>query len=99
MGSGSAVRRRLVGRAAELAAVEGFLERLTDGPAALLVEGEPGIGKTSVWTAAVEGAGAAGLRVLRAAPTEPERALTLGGLTDLLADVSEAELRGLPEPQ
>lgn len=38
----------IVGRAAELEAVDRFGGRLADGPAALVLEGLPGIGKTTV---------------------------------------------------
>ena len=42
-----------VGREAELAAVERFLDRAPAGPYALFIEGEAGIGKTTVWLEAV----------------------------------------------
>ena len=41
----------------------------------------------------------AGARVLLAAPAESERTLTLGGLTDLLSTVTDAELAFLPAVQ
>ncbi|MBI3750633.1 MAG: ATP-binding protein, partial [Chloroflexi bacterium] len=89
----------VIGRTAELDAVEQLLARVPDGLASLLIEGDAGIGKTSVWRVALDRARAAGTRVLRAAPAESERTLTLGGLTDLLADVSADELAGLPAVQ
>ena len=89
----------LLGRALELEAVDRFVERAGSGPAGLLVDGDPGIGKTSVWLEAVRRAEAAGARILKSAPTEPERSLTLGGLTDVLAGVADAELATLPPPQ
>jgi len=89
----------LLGRALELEAVDRFVERAASGPAGMVVDGDPGIGKTSVWLEAVRRTEAAGARILRSAPTEPERSLTLGGLTDLLAGVSDAELATLPVPQ
>ena len=58
---------QIVGREAELAAVERFLAAPSDEPAALVVEGEAGIGKTTVWLEAVRLAEARGLRVLRGA--------------------------------
>lgn len=51
-----------VGRAADLAAVERFLQ---SGPPALFVTGEPGIGKTRLLQEAAERASAAGWCVLR----------------------------------
>jgi DNA-binding NarL/FixJ family response regulator len=87
----------LVGRESELGAVETFLR--SDRPCALAVIGEPGIGKTTLWQAAVEHARAQGARVLVARPTESEARLGFAGLADLLADVSEVLFAQLPEPQ
>ena len=39
---------------------------------ALLIAGEAGVGKTSLWQAAVDRAQAAGMRVIAARPTEAE---------------------------
>ena len=52
----------------------------------LVIDGEAGIGKTAIWRAAIERAREQGASVLRSAPAESERELTLGGLTDLLSD-------------
>lgn len=87
----------LVGREAELGAVETFLR--SEGPCALAIVGEPGIGKTTLWQAAVELARAHGARVLIARPTESEARLAFAGLADLLADVSDELFLRLPEPQ
>ena len=46
----------VVGRERELAAVGAFLTAVPDGPRALLLEGEAGIAKTTVWLAAVRAA-------------------------------------------
>jgi len=94
-----AARGELIGRALELDAVDGFLEAARSGPAALLIDGDAGIGKTSLWREAARRATDAGLRLLRAAPTEAERNLTLGGLTDLLGDVAGEDLARVPPPQ
>jgi DNA-binding CsgD family transcriptional regulator len=97
--SGLEAAPELVGRGPELEAVERFIERCGDGQASLLVDGEAGIGKTSILREAIQRSAAAGARVLQAAPTEPERSLTLGGLTDLLAHVPDGDLADLPPPQ
>ena len=89
----------LIGRAAEVVAVDQFLELGETALASLLIHGDAGIGKTAIWRAAIERAGEHGARVLRAAPAESERTLTLGGLTDLLATVTDAELAFLPAVQ
>ncbi|MFL5679307.1 MAG: AAA family ATPase [Chloroflexota bacterium] len=95
----SDARNELIGRATELETVDRFVGRVLAGPATLLIRGEAGIGKTSVWTEAVRRAATTGARILRAAPAESERGLALGGLTDLLADVATTELERLPDVQ
>ena len=42
----------VVGRDAELAAIDRFVVRAASGPAALVFEGVAGIGKTTVWACA-----------------------------------------------
>jgi predicted ATPase len=87
---------RVVGREDELAAVERWLDRAGDAPPGLLLEGEPGIGKSTLWEAAVDRAQRRGLRVLQARPAEAERDLPFAALTDLLGELSTS---GLPAPQ
>jgi DNA-binding NarL/FixJ family response regulator len=87
----------LVGRESELGAVETFLR--SEQPRALVIVGEPGIGKTTLWQAAVEQARARGARVLMARPTESEARLAFAGLADLLADVPDELFARLPQPQ
>jgi hypothetical protein len=43
------VESDVIGREAELHAVAAFLDALAAGPAGLLLEGEAGIGKTTLW--------------------------------------------------
>ena len=87
----------LVGRESELGAVETFLR--SERPRALAIVGEPGIGKTTLWQAAVEHARGQGARVLMARPTESEARLAFAGLADLLAEVPDELFARLPEPQ
>jgi len=89
----------VVGRERELAAVGAFLTAVPDGPRALLLEGEAGIGKTTVWLAAVRAADDRGFRVLQARPTESESKLSYAALADI-AGVAFDEVRtALPDPQ
>jgi DNA-binding CsgD family transcriptional regulator len=89
----------VIGRDDEVAAVETFLGSLRYGPAGLVLEGEAGIGKTTVWRAAVEAARDRAYGVLVARPSESEAALSFLGLGDLLEAVREEALKSLPEPQ
>jgi hypothetical protein len=59
-----------IGRDEELATSARFLERVSDGPAALVIEGVAGIGKTTLWSESVRRAREAGFRVLEARPGE-----------------------------
>jgi predicted ATPase len=53
----------IVGRDEELGSVHTFIDDVRDGPAALVLEGEAGIGKSTLWLAGVEHACALGVRV------------------------------------
>lgn len=87
-----------VGRAEELAAIAGFLE--AGAPAcAVVVHGEPGIGKTTVWRAAVGEAERLGFWKLTAQPAASEAKLAFSTLTDLLDGAIDDALPTLPSPQ
>jgi hypothetical protein len=72
------------GRGRELAAVAVFLDGLPSGPSGLLLEGEAGIGKTTVWMAGVADAAARPYLVLSSRPAESEATLSFAALGDLL---------------
>ena len=73
----------LPGRAGEVARIGRLLDGARLGvSAALIVHGEPGIGKTTLLDAAVSAA--AGFTVLRARPLQTESELPFAGLSDLL---------------
>jgi hypothetical protein len=88
-----------IGRAELLAAARRLITTIPDGLAGLVLEGPAGIGKTTIFEAAVDLVAAAGYRVLEARPAESERELTLGGPTDIFDMVEDDELAGLPTPQ
>jgi DNA-binding CsgD family transcriptional regulator len=89
----------IVGRDVELAAGEQFLAALDSGPVSLTLEGEAGIGKTTVWAEIAKRAEARGHRVLLARPVRPEREISLATLADLLGTVDESDVADLPELQ
>jgi hypothetical protein len=77
-------------------------DRLADTeslPWQVVIEGEPGIGKTTVWREAVEEARRHGYRVLATRPGSSEAHLAFAGLTDLLEDALDEMLPALPRPQ
>jgi DNA-binding CsgD family transcriptional regulator len=89
----------IVGREAELASLNAFVGEAEGGAAALVLEGEAGVGKTTLWGAAVEHARARGLTVLSSRPAEAERGLGNVGLGDLLEGVVDDVLSGLLTPR
>jgi DNA-binding CsgD family transcriptional regulator len=88
---------QLVGREDEISRLQAFVAGLADGPSALVVEGEPGIGKTALLEAALSQA--VGLRVLGARCAQAESGLAYTGLADLLGRVTDTALTTLPVPQ
>ena len=74
----------LVGRESEVERVRAFLATARTDGGALIVTGEPGVGKTVLLDAASEAASAAGTRVLRASGVEFEAGTSFSGLSQLL---------------
>ncbi len=91
----------VVGRDEELSSLRAFLDRRVagQGPIAFALEGEAGIGKSTLWRAAVEEARGRGVRVLSSRPAESERALAYAGLGDLFDGVLDEVLPGLTAPR
>ncbi|CAN3126751.1 LuxR family transcriptional regulator [Mycobacterium sp. smrl_JER01] len=89
----------MVSRDAECAAVAGFLDAATHEPSSLLIEGEAGIGKTTIWLAGVEQARERDFQVLATRPAHTESVLSYVALADLLSRVDATVLDSLPDPQ
>ena len=88
----------IYGRDDELATLYRFLQS-EPGPAALVISGDPGIGKTALWRDGLSTARKAGYQVLTSSPAQAEATLSFVGLGDLLqASITEL-LVGLPAPQ
>ena len=79
--------RGLIGRDQELGVLTGLIDQVTDSGAAIVVLGDPGIGKSSLLRAAADHGRAAGLRVLGATGIEAEAHLPYAGLHNLLRPV------------
>ncbi|HEY8170049.1 MAG TPA: AAA family ATPase [Candidatus Limnocylindria bacterium] len=89
----------MIGREGELRLVESFLDAAAPGARGLVIEGEAGIGKTTIWQAALDAASLRGYRVVVTRPTEAEARIPFAGLNDLLGEVVDAWGSELPLPQ
>ncbi len=89
----------VVGRQAELRGIGGFLESIATGPRALILDGQPGIGKTTLVQAGVADAIARGYTVLSCRPSQSEARLSYSSISDLFAGVADSDLGDLPTPQ
>jgi DNA-binding CsgD family transcriptional regulator len=88
-----------VGRDAELAEVAAFLGELRSGSAGLALEGEPGIGKTTIWRETVRRARGQDVLVLACRPAAAEAKLSFAGVADMLDGVGEETFDALPGAQ
>jgi DNA-binding CsgD family transcriptional regulator len=89
----------MVGREEEFASIHSFVGRTAGDVGALVLEGEAGIGKSTLWRAGVEYARVAGLHVLSSRPAEAERGFAYAGLGDLLEGVLDEVLPALAAPR
>jgi len=89
----------VLGRETEARAVSEFFERAAIGLAGLVVQGEAGIGKTTLVLDAVDHAAAQGFHVLSARGSPSEVSYAYTAIADLLGDVTDAQLADLPEMQ
>src|SRR5689334_19321149 len=89
----------LHGRGHELSRIDAAIDAAASGASATLVlEGEPGIGKSSLLAEARGRAAERELGVVRAHGVESESNLAFGGLSELLAPIAELRDR-LPAAQ
>jgi DNA-binding CsgD family transcriptional regulator/tetratricopeptide (TPR) repeat protein len=86
-----------LGRERELAAVAAALA--APGPRAVVLAGPAGIGKSTVWRAALAAAADAGWRVLSVRPRQVEAAMSFAGLQDLFGECVDEITGALPAPQ
>ena len=92
------VDSQLVGRDVEVALVDAIIEGLPERGAALVVSGEPGVGKSALLHYARDRADALSLRTLTAAGVESEAELAFAGVHQLLYPILGL-LELLPAPQ
>ena len=79
-----------------LAAGAAFFAPRSAGPAAMVIDGDAGMGKTTISRALVDRAKEAGWTVLSSQPAASDAALTLSGLDDLLDSLDSSFLDELP---
>ena len=89
----------VVGRERELSLAEEFLDSAGDHFVVLVLEGEPGIGKTTVWREVIHRARERSFLVLSCRPAATEAKLGLSAVADLLEPVPETAFGALLEPQ
>ena len=89
----------IIGRDGEQAAISSFLDQVESGGSACVIEGEPGIGKSTLWKAGTAAAVDRSYRVLTSMPVEPESNLSFTGLNDLLDPILDEILPRLAEAQ
>jgi DNA-binding CsgD family transcriptional regulator len=91
------MERAIVGRSTELAAVAELAEAGPSTLQALVLEGEPGMGKTTLWREGVSLARERGLLTITAAPSRTEGDLPFAALGDLVEPLLD-EVAALPAP-
>jgi DNA-binding CsgD family transcriptional regulator len=89
----------IAGRTAEIGILDGFLADRDAEPRSQLIEGAPGIGKTTLLRAVLDGAREREYAVALCQPTRSEMDLSYVGLVGLLGDLGTDVLDTLPSPQ
>ena len=89
----------VVGRRSELARIDAFLARVPAGARVLVIEGDPGMGKTTLWQAGLEDAARRSWRILSSRPSDAEATFAYAGIGDLLEGVDDEALTSLSAPQ
>ncbi|WP_261989104.1 AAA family ATPase [Streptomyces sp. uw30] len=88
----------LIGRSAELAIVDGIFGTAVARGAALLLTGEPGVGKSALLDAAASRAADRGMRVLRVAGSQFEESVSFAALNQILQPLADG-IPALPARQ
>src|SRR5690349_12577082 len=88
----------LIGRDGEVVRVDALLDHVRDRGGALVIRGEPGIGKSALLERARGRASSLGARTLTTVGVESESELAFAGLHQLLGPIS-SHVERLPDPQ
>src|SRR3954452_6868151 len=92
------VSETLIGRESELHTIEAMIEGVDEGGAALVLQGEPGIGKSALMIEAERWAGGRDWLVLKATGVQSETHMPFAGLHQLLRPILAGD-HELPESQ
>lgn len=95
----SLVARSVIARNEERDKIVSFLDGAGDEPTMLLLEGDAGIGKTTLWRFGIGAATERGYRVLASSPAAVEATFAYSALRDLLAESLPEVEAGLAPPQ
>mgnify|MGYP001792382809 CR=1 FL=1 len=93
------LRVDVIGRGAELDRTRAWLKATSSDRTALFIEGEPGIGKTTIWSDGINQARLEDWTVLVCRPRPSDAGLSNVGITDLLRNVPDEAFADLPAPQ
>ena len=89
----------IFGRDLELTAMDQFLNSTPNWPSAMVIQGEAGIGKTTLWLEGVRRAEERSMQTLQARPAESEQKLSYVALADLVVGTFDEVGSTLPEVQ
>ena len=89
----------IVGRSVEERAIDEFLTSAHSQPSALVIEGEAGIGKSTLWWSGLDRARGNGFHVLAARAAQPETVNAFATIGDLLAEVESSHVARIPDLQ
>jgi DNA-binding CsgD family transcriptional regulator len=92
------VRTSLVGRDPETGLIAGLIDQAHDRGGALMIRGEPGVGKSALLATGMERASERGMKVLTATGVQSEAQLAFAGLHQLLKPLL-GNIDQLAEPQ
>lgn len=89
----------MIGRELETLAIDSLLGSASDGPSALIIEGEAGIGKTTIWNEGIRRASDRGFTALVSQASQAESVLSYTSLADLVGGLDSDRFADLPAPQ
>jgi DNA-binding CsgD family transcriptional regulator len=92
------LEHELIGRNAEITEISAFLSAASGAPAALIITGDAGIGKTALWRHVRDNARRSS-RVLSCQPAPAEKPLAFSALDDLFDDAADEVVPALSVPR